>query len=84
MSLFDKTENYFKMIHVLLINWLKIVKNTIKIKVDGVLNINKALFNKEGERYNAWIQLDLAEKNDKGQHPMLQYHDRYGFDLEKS
>ncbi|WP_052331430.1 hypothetical protein [Echinicola vietnamensis] len=60
------------------------MKNTIKIKVDGVLNINKALFNKEGERYNAWIQLDLAEKNDKGQHPMLQYHDRYGFDLEKS
>ncbi|AGA80298.1 hypothetical protein [Echinicola vietnamensis] len=46
--------------------------------------VYKTLFNKEGERYNAWLQLDLAEKNEKGQHPMLQYHDRYGFDLEKS
>ncbi|WP_200979780.1 hypothetical protein [Echinicola sp. 20G] len=46
--------------------------------------VYKTLFNKDGDRYNAWIQLDLAEKNEKGQHPMLQYHDRYGFDLEKS
>lgn len=43
----------------------------------------KSLFNREGERYNAWLQLDLRQKDDKGQHPVKQYHQNYGFDLEK-
>ena len=47
-------------------------------------SVYKTLFNKDGERYNAWLQLDLAEKNDKGLHPMQQYHDKYGFELEKA
>ncbi|WP_339705221.1 hypothetical protein [Algoriphagus aquimarinus] len=42
----------------------------------------KSLFNKEGERYNAWLQLDLAAKDEKGQHPVAQYHQNYGFKLE--
>ncbi|QDH80264.1 hypothetical protein FKX85_14945 [Echinicola soli] len=46
--------------------------------------VYKTLFNKEGKRYNAWIQLNLAEKNNKGQYPMLQYPEGDGFDLESS
>lgn len=42
----------------------------------------KSLFNKEGERYNAWLQLDLGAKDEKGQHPVTQYHQNYGFKLE--
>lgn len=42
----------------------------------------KSMFNKEGERYNAWLQLDLGSKDEKGQHPVTQYHQNYGFKLE--
>ncbi|MBN7817468.1 hypothetical protein [Algoriphagus pacificus] len=44
----------------------------------------KSLFNKEGERYNAWLQLELGSKDEKGQHPVTQYHQNYGFKLEKA
>ncbi|WP_051315225.1 hypothetical protein [Algoriphagus terrigena] len=44
----------------------------------------KSLFNKEGQRYNAWLQLDLGNRDDKGQHPVTQYHQNYGFNLEES
>jgi hypothetical protein len=44
----------------------------------------KSMFNKDGERYNAWLKLDL-EKGDKyTQHPVLQYHQNYGYILEKA
>lgn len=44
----------------------------------------KSLFNKEGERYNAWLQLDLGNKDSKGQNAVTQYHQNYGFELEKT
>lgn len=44
--------------------------------------VYKSMFNKEGERYNAWLQLDLGSKDEKGQHPVTQYHQNYGFKLE--
>ncbi|MEB2785494.1 hypothetical protein [Algoriphagus persicinus] len=42
----------------------------------------KSMFNKEGERYNAWLELDLGSMDEKGQHPVTQYHQNYGFKLE--
>lgn len=45
-------------------------------------SVFKSLFNKEGERYNAWLQLDLVAKDEKGQHPVTQYHQNYGFKLD--
>src|SRR5690606_32158813 len=45
-------------------------------------SVLKSMFNKEGERYNAWLQLDLGSKDEKGQHPVTQYHQNYGFKLE--
>lgn len=47
-------------------------------------SVLKSLFNKEGERYTAWLQLDLKSKDEKGLHPVNQYHQNYGFDLESS
>src|SRR5690606_15548233 len=44
----------------------------------------KSLFNKEGGHYYAWIQLDMGLKDEKGQHTVNQYHQNYGFDLEKA
>lgn len=44
----------------------------------------KSLFNKEGGRYNAWMQLDMGSLDEKGQHTVNQYHQHYGFDLEKA
>ena len=44
----------------------------------------KSMFNKDRERYNAWIQLDLGRKDEKGQHPVTQYHQNYGFKLENA
>jgi hypothetical protein len=47
-------------------------------------SVNKDLSKKDGEPYNAWLQLDLTEKDDKGNHLMKQYTAAYGFDLDKT
>jgi len=44
----------------------------------------KSLFNKEGERYNAWIQLELDVRDGNGKHPVTHFHQNYGFELEKA
>lgn len=46
--------------------------------------INKDLIKKGGEKFNAWIQLDLTQKNDKGYYEQQQFHKNYGYDLEQS
>jgi hypothetical protein len=46
--------------------------------------INKDLSKKDGEPYNAWLQLDLTEKDDKGNHLMKQYTAAYGYDVDKT
>ena len=47
-------------------------------------SVNKDLTNKEGEKYNAWIQLDLTHKNERGNYDPKQFHKNYGYDLEQS
>lgn len=44
--------------------------------------VHKKLENKDGEPYEAWLQLD--KKNDKGNHEVKQYHTAWGFDLDKN
>jgi len=44
-------------------------------------SVNKDLVNKDGEKYNAWIQLNFSEKDKYGNHPVKQYHANYGYDL---
>lgn len=45
-------------------------------------SVFKSLFTKEGERYNAWLQLDLGIRDEKGNYPVIQYHQNYGYKLE--
>jgi hypothetical protein len=46
--------------------------------------INKDLVNKEGNLYNAWLQLDFKETAVNGNFKVKQFSEKYGFDLEKS
>jgi hypothetical protein len=44
--------------------------------------VNKDLTNKEGEVYNAWVQLDFKQADTNGNFKLNQYHQNYGYDLE--
>ncbi len=46
-------------------------------------SINKDLTNKEGQVYNAWMQMDFKETDKNGNYQLKHYHTNYGFDLEK-
>lgn len=47
-------------------------------------SVHKELANKEGEKYRAWLQMDFKEVDTNGNYRMKQFHQNYGFDLEKS
>ncbi|MBX2968229.1 MAG: hypothetical protein KF803_02575 [Cyclobacteriaceae bacterium] len=45
--------------------------------------VNKDLTTKEGQPYNAWLQLEFKEEKDKNDnYKVKQYHAGYGYDLE--
>jgi len=46
--------------------------------------VNKDLTNAEGQKYNAWIQLNFEEKDGTGNYKVRQYRQQYGYDLEKT
>jgi hypothetical protein len=46
-------------------------------------SVNKDLVSLEGEKYNAWIQINFDELDLHGNHKMKQYRGQYGYDLEK-
>lgn len=46
--------------------------------------VNKDLVNKDGNLYNAWVQLDFKETASNGNFKFKQFSEKYGFDLEKS
>lgn len=43
--------------------------------------IHKEVTPKEGEKYNAWLQLDFKETDQNGNFKMKMFHENYGFDL---
>lgn len=45
--------------------------------------VNKDLINFEGEKYNAWLQLNFGEMDLNHNYKMKQYRLQYGYDLEK-
>ena len=45
--------------------------------------VHKTLTTKEDQKYNAWLQLDFKNLNKSGNYEMKQYHQNYGYDLEK-
>jgi len=46
--------------------------------------VNKNLTDSHGNKYNAWLQLDFDVKDKHGNHEVKQYHQNYGYDLEKA
>lgn len=46
--------------------------------------VNKDLVNREQEKYNAWVQLDFKETDNQGNFKLKQFHENYGYDLEKA
>jgi hypothetical protein len=47
-------------------------------------SVYKALENKEGERYRAFVQLDFkGELKPNGNYPVKSFHDKYGFNLQE-
>jgi hypothetical protein len=43
--------------------------------------VNKDLTNHEGEKYNAWLQIDWNQKDSNGNHKFKMIHEAYGFKL---
>jgi hypothetical protein len=45
-------------------------------------SVNKDLNNKEGQPFNAWLQLDFKEKDKNDNFKVKQYHSGYGYELD--
>ncbi|MDB5122379.1 MAG: hypothetical protein JWP94_508 [Mucilaginibacter sp.] len=45
--------------------------------------VHKQLFNKDGEQYQAWLQLDPNNLTENGNREMKRFNENYGFDIEK-
>ena len=45
--------------------------------------VHKQLFNKDGEKYHAWLQLDPDNRTQNGSKEIKRFNENYGFDLEK-
>lgn len=46
--------------------------------------VNKDLTSKEGEKYNAWMQMDFKETDNSGNFKMKQFHQNYGYNIEQA
>ncbi len=46
--------------------------------------VNKELSTKEGEKYNAWLQLDFKAIDKNGNYETKKFHQNYGYDLEQT
>jgi len=52
--------------------------------LEGRAVYKKNLENRDGEKYEAWLQLNLAQKDDNGNFKQQQYHQKWNYDLERS
>jgi hypothetical protein len=46
--------------------------------------VNKELFTANGDRYEAWLKLDFSQKDKYGNYEVQQFHQNYGYDLDKA
>lgn len=46
--------------------------------------VHKTLTTKEDEKFNAWLQLDFKNVTESGNYKINQFHQNYGYDLEKT
>jgi len=42
----------------------------------------KDLVNKDGEKYKAWVKIDFANTDNKGNHMLKHFNEKYGYNLE--
>jgi len=47
-------------------------------------SVNKDLTNKEGQVYNAWMQMDFKQTDNNGNYKLKQFHQNYGYDLQSA
>lgn len=47
-------------------------------------SVNKDLSNKDGQIYNAWVQMDFKQADKDGNYKLKQYHQNYGYDLKSA
>ncbi|RZM12794.1 MAG: hypothetical protein EOO88_45135 [Pedobacter sp.] len=47
-------------------------------------SVSKELMTRDGNKYQAWLQLDFESKDKNNNYEVQQYHERYGYDLEKT
>lgn len=48
------------------------------LRFGDLVSVNRTLFNKEGQQYNAWLSLDVKGRKDEyGNYPMNMYHENY-------
>jgi len=47
-------------------------------------SVNKELFTASGDRYKAWLKLDFSQKDKYGNYEVQQFHQNYGYDLDKA
>lgn len=52
--------------------------------LEGRAVFKDKLENKDGEKYKAWLQLDLNHKDDHGNFKVQQFHEAWKYDLNKS
>jgi len=45
-------------------------------------SVHKELTDKQGDKYNAWVQMDFKDADSKGNFALKHYHENYGYDLE--
>ena len=45
--------------------------------------VHKTLTNKQNEKYKAWVQLDFKTTAQNGNYEMKQYHQNFGYDMDK-
>lgn len=45
-------------------------------------SVNKDLTTKEGQLYNAWVQMDFKQADSSGNYKLKHYHQNYGYDLD--
>ena len=46
--------------------------------------VNKDLTTKEGQKYNAWVQMDFKDTDSNGNFKMKQFHENYGYNIEQA
>lgn len=66
------------------------IRNGNNIGADEAFNlvagraVNKSMVNGDGDTYHAWLKVDFSQKDNYGNNKVDQFHERYGYDLEKA